>query len=582
MQMGKSGFPFLLIFLWLSIALPGFAQDEFPEGYYWISFKDKQGSPYSLDRPEEFLSQRAISRRIHQGIALTPDDLPPNPAYLDSLKADALVNVLYASRWLNGALIFTSAFESFERILAFPFVSGSELVKPLPVDFQDAQINRNSSEENLKPSGIQEIVTELVYERLVGKTNWRSYLTGLDPGYSGATIDQINGLKLLQDGYKGEGKLIAVLDAGYYAADQLSAFSHLWESGRIAGVKDFVETPGNIFGSSPHGTYVLSVMGGLRPGALMGTATEATFWLIRTEDATTEYRIEEYNWLAGAELADSVGADIINSSLGYTLFDDPEQNHLYSELDGETTVVAKAANKAYERGILVVNSAGNYGNQTWRYVGSPADSYGALAVGAVGIEGKVAGFSSRGPTADGRIKPDIMAHGLGVPVADLSEGIGLASGTSFSSPVIAGMSASLWEKYPEVRVIELKRAIIESGHLFLHPDSIYGHGIPDFNWASRLLQYYFQPEEQLVIYPNPISPSSFLTFHSESHQPFHLEVFDLRGQLVYSAEGESFFPGYNRIQPFEEMTHLDNGIYFLRMILNASGEFSVAKFIKAW
>ncbi|MEE4177247.1 MAG: S8 family serine peptidase [Bacteroides sp.] len=564
------------------MALPGLAQDEFKAGYYWISFTDKLGTPYNLNQPEEFLSPRALSRRVHQGIALTPNDLPPNPAYIDSLKADIEVQVLYASRWLNGAMILSSEAESLERIRSFPFVSGTELVKPLPIIFQSIGDDQDLWEGERRPSATQTNEIELAYEDLFGKKAWRSVFHGLDPGYSGASIDQINGQKLLHDGYRGEGMLIAVLDGGFYAADQLSVFSHLWGSGRIAGTRDFVEIPENLYASSPHGTYVLSVMGGLRPGALMGTAIEATYWLIRTEDVATEYLIEEYNWLAGAELADSLGADVINSSLGYTRFDDPEQDHFYSDLNGETTVVAKAANKAFERGILVVNSAGNYGNQTWRYVGSPADSFGALSIGAVDIDGLVAGFSSRGPTADGRIKPDVMAHGLSVPVADLSEGVGLASGTSFSSPMIAGMSASLWGKFPHVSASQLKRAIIESGHLFLHPDSIYGNGIPDFNWASRLLQYDFQPAEQLVIYPNPISPSSFLTFHSESHQPFHLEVFDLRGQLVYSAGGESFFPGYNRIQPFEEMTHLDNGVYFLRMILNASGEFSVAKFIKVW
>lgn len=578
--MGKTAITFVLAFLALFSAPVVFAQDTEEGGYYWISFTDKNNTPFSLGMPEAFLSPRAISRRLQQGISLTEADLPVNPSYLDSLRTDELVQVFSASRWLNGVLIKTTNQGSLDRILSLPFVVGSELVKPI-----GEEVKGKSGEKNELKSGVQDLgqkAFEHSQQDAFWEARWRERFSGMDPGYSGESIAQLNGIKLLEDGFRGAGKLIAVLDAGYYAANQLSVFSHLWESGRIAGTRDFVESPENIFGSSPHGTYVLSVMGGQRPGSLMGTATEATYWLIRTEDARTEYRIEEYYWLAGAELADSVGADVINSSLGYSQFDDPEQNYTYSDLDGETTIVARAANMAFERGILVVNSAGNYGNQAWRFVGSPADSFGALGVGAVDIKGTVAGFSSRGPTADGRIKPDIVAHGLGVPVSDLSEGVGLVNGTSFSSPMIAGMSASLWGKHPNATASELKKAIIQSGHLFFRPDTIYGHGIPDFNWASRLLQYDFQPSAQLVIFPNPVLPASFLSYYSDFQQEYKIEVFDLRGQMSYLLEGQTLFPGYNRIQPFEKMGHLDNGIYFLRLVLPASGEFSVAKFVKAW
>lgn len=580
MIMGKTGITLLLLLMALCMPPGVYGQEAIEGGYYWISFKDKNNTPFSVGQPEAFLSPRAISRRVLQGISITEADLPVHPAYLDSLKTDELVQVFYSSRWMNGALIQTADQTSLDRIRGLSFVSGSELVKPGEEAFKEKIPGNNelrSGGQNLGQRNFEHSLIEAL-----GKANWRSNFSGLDPGYSSESIAQINGIKLLEDGFRGAGILIAVLDAGYYAADQLSVFSHLWESGRIAGTRDFVETPENIFGSSPHGTYVLCVMAGHRPGALMGTAMEATYLLIRTEDVRTEYKIEEFNWLAGAELADSIGADVINSSLGYSRFDDPEQDYSYSDLDGGTTVVAQAANMAFERGILVVNSAGNYGNQTWRFVGSPADSFGALSVGAVNIQGEVAGFSSRGPTADGRIKPDIMAHGLGVPVSDLSEGIGLVNGTSFSSPMIAGMSASLWGKHPNALASELKRAIIESGHLFFKPDTIFGHGIPDFNWASRLLQYDFEPAEQLVIFPNPVSPDSFLSYHSNIQQEFIIEVFNLRGQIVYFLDGQTFFPGYNRVQPFEKMAHLDNGIYFLRMVLEASGEFSVAKFVKAW
>lgn len=410
---------------------------------------------------------------------------------------------------------------------------------------------------------------------------WEKMVNGTDFGFSTATIEQINGNFLIADGFLGQGKIIAVLDAGFLAADQLSVFSHLWNTGRIGGTRDFVERQPNVFGSSPHGTYVLSVMAARRPGELMGTATEATYWLLRTEESANEFRIEEYNWLAGAELADSLGADIINSSLGYTRFDDPSQDYTYEQLDGETTVVARAANMAADKGMLVVNSAGNYAQQNWRYIGSPADSFGALSVGAVEISGERAAFSSFGPSADGRIKPDVMAHGRQVPVANTAEGVALANGTSFSSPVIAGMSAALWQKHPQSTAQQIKKAIIESGNRYLRPDTVFGHGIPDFVWASRLLQHNFQPEKQLVLYPNPISSETYISQYSDIDQQVNIEIFDLRGQLVFQLD-YTLLSGYNRIQPFKQAHHFNNGIYLLRMTTQQTGEFSVAKFLKAW
>lgn len=584
--MTKPGYKLLAALLFLLAGYAVQAQDPFAGGHFWVSFTDKNNSPFSISQPQEFLSQRSMDRRISQGIPVTLQDLPPNPAYIDSLKADADVEVWYLSRWFNGALIYSREESSMQRIQNLPFVADVEHVKPLPPDLPSKEekpeeyLIRKIQPSSAQTSGQLLQVNDIKEKRVAAI--WERLYSGQDLGLSSATIEQINGKGLITDGYLGQGKVIAVLDAGFFAADRLTAFSHLWNTGNIKGTRDFVEPQQNIFGSSAHGTYVLSVMAARRPGELMGTAVEASYWLIRTEESANEYRIEEYNWLAGAELADSLGADVINSSLGYTRFDDPDQDYIFSQLDGQTTVVARAANYAFERGILVVNSAGNYAQQNWRYIGSPADSYGALSVGAVDITGERAAFSSFGPSADGRIKPDIMAHGRQVPVVNTSEGVGLANGTSFSSPVIAGMAAALWQKHPEANSQQIKRAIIESGHSFFYPDTAFGHGIPDFARASRLLQNNFQPEKNLVLFPNPIKPDSFVSFFAENEQQVRIEIFDLKGQMVFLIDGYQSHQGYNRMQPFQNIYTLDNGVYILRLVIQSSGNYSVNKFIKAW
>ncbi len=582
--MKSSGYIYLpVLFLLLAFSAVQ-AQEPFTGGHFWVSFTDKNNSPYSIERPWDFLSQRSLERRASQMISVNQADLPPSPAYIDSLRADAAVEVWYVSRWFNGALVFTASQTALERITSLPFVASVEHVKPMPPETDKVYQQLDPAGIKVQSQGAQGLehygLFELGEEKRVAAM-WEKMVNGTDFGFSTATIEQINGNFLIADGFLGQGKIIAVLDAGFLAADQLSVFSHLWNTGRIGGTRDFVERQPNVFSSSPHGTYVLSVMAARRPGELMGTATEATYWLLRTEESANEFRIEEYNWLAGAELADSLGADIINSSLGYTRFDDPSQDYTYEQLDGETTVVARAANMAADKGMLVVNSAGNYAQQNWRYIGSPADSFGALSVGAVEISGERAAFSSFGPSADGRIKPDVMAHGRQVPVANTAEGVALANGTSFSSPVIAGMSAALWQKHPQSTAQQIKKAIIESGNRYLRPDTVFGQGIPDFVWASRLLQHNFQPEKQLVLYPNPISSETYISQYSDIDQQVNIEIFDLRGQLVFQLD-YTLLSGYNRIQPFKQAHHFNNGIYLLRMTTQQTGEFSVAKFLKAW
>jgi serine protease AprX len=571
----------ILIFL-LSAQVHSAFSNEFIPYKYWVSFTDKEGTPYSIISPEAFLSQRALERRLRQGIAIDVHDLPVNPAYVDSLRADPQVQVYYTSRWLNGVLVSTLDDQSLQRILELPFVSDVSYVKPLieqqrtsppVIPDPDAGV---PSEGNTMPFSFSELLDHQT-------STWEQLYSGMDYGFGRRQVEQLNGQVLHRAGYWGQGKVIAVLDAGFTRVDELQAFSHLWDSGKILGYRDFVEPESDIFNTHHHGTMVLSVMGARRPGEALGTALEAGYWLLRTEDHRSEFVIEEYNWLAGAEFADSVGADIINSSLGYTTFEDPIQNHTYADLNGNTTVVARAAAMAFERGILVVNSAGNYGQQNWRYIGSPADSFGTLAVGAVDTAGVRVPFSSVGPSADGRIKPDVMAMGRRVVVTNTGGGLSLANGTSFAAPLVAGMAACLWEMFPGYTAGQIRRAITESGNRYHNPDSLMGHGIPDFARAARLIENDFEHQDYpLVLFPNPINAHSILTYYSGEEQLASIEIFDARGQLVYSMQNILSIAGYNQVQPFREASLPVQGIYMIRLSLGDQGRPQVFKAIKAW
>ena len=247
---------------------------------------------------------------------------------------------------------------------------------------------------------------------------------------------------------KGKGKLIAILDAGFSRVDEMIAFEELFAENRILGTKDFVQRNNNVFDEHTHGMMVLSTMGAENKGQIIGTSPEASFWLLRTEDVDSENLIEEYNWLCAAEFADSVGADIINSSLGYTTFDDAGQNHTYTDMDGRTAPVSIAATIAAQKGMIVVNSAGNSGSGSWHFIGAPADADSILSVGAVDENADFAWFSSYGPSFDGRVKPTVVAQGRNTIVATSNNGTLTGNGTSFSSPIVAGLSACLWEAHP--------------------------------------------------------------------------------------------------------------------------------------
>jgi subtilisin family serine protease len=324
-------------------------------------------------------------------------------------------------------------------------------------------------------------------------------------------------------------------------------------------------------------------MGGNLPGQLVGTAPESKFWLLRTEDAYTETIQEEINWLVGAEFADSVGADVINSSLGYNKFDGGIGDHFYSDMDGNTTIISNAADWAVGKGIFVTTSAGNAGGPPWFKITAPADADSVLTVGAVDSAGNIAGFSSRGPTFDGRIKPNTCARGVQAVIAANWGGITTAGGTSFSSPITAGAVACLWQANPSATILELIYSIQLSATQASTPDSIQGFGIPNFCKADSILGFVLgindlaSSQNVLSVYPNPFTSEFVIDFYAEKKEIIHVELYDVTGRKV-STQEQPVFANTNNKFVISDVSSFSNGIYTLRLI--TSDKIYYSKIIK--
>lgn len=502
-------------------------------GKYWIQFTNKNNSPYSVANPSAFLSPRSIERRASQGIPIVIQDLPVNPAYIQAV-SNTGATILNPSKWLNGVTAVISSSAILAQINALSFVSEVIYVAPVSKGIQGIDpkwklfVEMNPFCQN--PASFQNIKSTTVY----------------DYGMSYNQIHMMNGDLLHEMGYRGQGMLIAVLDAGFYEVDINGAFDSLWANGQIKGTRDFVEAGGNVFDDNTHGEYVLSLMGGNIPGELIGTAPKADYWLLRSEDVNSEYLIEEYNWVSAAEFADSVGADIINSSLGYTVFDDIIMNHSYEDLDGMTAPSSRGAAIAAAKGILVCNSAGNSGGSSWEHIGVPADADSIVSVGAVNDMGNYASFSSTGPTPDGRIKPDLSAQGEQTFVAG-SWGVFPGNGTSFSSPVLAGMSACLWQVDTTLTNFQVIHAMKQSASQYNNPDNFLGYGIPNFQMAFLILSGNTFPniDEGNIpwAFPNPFNDHFTIGFSINDSQFVKIEIYDISGKLVYDSDNMKALPG---------------------------------------
>lgn len=526
---------------------------------YWVTFTDKNGTPYTVTNPAAFLSARSIQRRINQNIPVTQRDLPVNPSYVQQVLATGAVNLRFTSRWFNAMSIQTTDAAALTAIAALPFVQSVQTVARYK-----------------KPDGTYE---ETFGDAINEKTFPGNSVQPLAYNY-GASFNQINmigGDCLHYLGYHGEGMVIAILDAGFEDVDSLPAFDSLWANNQILGTWDFVTGDSMVFEDHWHGEMVLSCIGGYLDGQLVGTAPKAEFWLLRTEDVFSEYLVEEDNWVAGAEFADSVGANILNTSLGYTQFDSAVMNHTYSDLDGNTCRISIATDYAVATGMFAVCAAGNSGASSWYYIGAPADADSVLAVGAVDPGGVIATFSSRGPSADGDIKPNVCAQGLNSIVASQSGGIQTASGTSFASPITCGAVSCLWQANPAMTNMEVFTAILQSASLFNNPDdSVYGYGIPDFCIANIILSEgntgIFQQDNLLKVYPNPFSDAFTFTFYSTTEQVLNIELYDVTGRKVFSDERNVNANSLNTLQAID-VSVLSKGVYFFT-VTTKEGKFT--------
>ena len=445
-----------------------------------IQIKDKGRNPASFQTPSTYLSAKAIARRTRQNIAIDSTDLPVAKSYLDSIQNVPNVVILNYSKWLNQVLIQTADVNALARIKLFSFVKTSRPIAAIAKPQDDEIINKR----------FKETITPLPDRSLISQPNsQRHVLGGL-----GNTINYGNNFKQIQIhegeylhnlGFTGRNITMAFLDAGYLGYKTNPAFDSVRLQNRILGEYDFVKNEQSVNEDHIHGMYCFSTVASNRPGSIVGTAPHANFWLFRTEDASTEFPIEEQNWAVAAEFADSAGADMISSSLGYAEFTDTSFNHTYSQRDGNTTIITIAADLAARKGMIVMNSAGNSGGSAndFKFVSCPADGDSVVAVGATDINGNIAAFSSYGPNGAGKLKPNIVSVGQGTIIANTAGNATSGNGTSFSNPNIAGLIACLWQAFPELTNMEIIDEVQKSAHKYTNPDARYGYGIPNFRKA---------------------------------------------------------------------------------------------------
>lgn len=453
---------------------------------FWVQFNDKKASSYSLTKPLEFLTEKALNRRAKAGVLLRETDLPVCPVYEEEVIKNGFT-IKLTSRWFNAALVETQDSFSIQKLQSLPF-SG----KILFVESRNPSRGASYSEANA-PFGLKK-----ASERIAVTNGNEDYSLTNRYGGSARQIEMLNGQLFHEAGYDGRGVLIAVMDAGFYRANQMEAFDSVFKNGQVKGHYDFADLEADVFDDDDHGTEVWSCMAANVPGLMVGTAPGADYLLLRTEIASRESLVEEFNWIAGAEYADAQGADMISSSLGYTEFDNPAQGHHYEELDGNTTWISRAANMAAKTGMIMVNSAGNEGDMEWKFIGAPADAENVIAVAAVDALGERASFSSYGPTAAGKVKPDIAAMGERTMVAASGGYIHEASGTSYSAPVLAGFIACMIQYLGNTAPEKLKQVLFMSCNSYFAPNNSTGHGIPD---ARQIMYMHIYDDNAPLLQP---------------------------------------------------------------------------------
>ncbi|WP_405605156.1 S8 family serine peptidase [Polaribacter sp. Asnod1-A03] len=532
----------LLLFLFLMISFQIVSQED-----AWVFLKDKPNKTTFLENPLSMLTQRALDRRIKLNIELDEIDVPIDEDYYSQLKNETTISVLAKSKWLNAIHIQGQVNDINSLLSNYSFIDHIEF----------ANKSLNSSGKTISKS-------KIINANHHNKFN--DVLTDFDYGEADNQIIMLKGNYLHEQGLTGKNQIIAIIDAGFPNVNTLEAFSRIRDNNQILGGYNFADRNDGFYSRNSHGTHVLSSIAGYLEDEYVGTAPDAKFYLFISEIAETETVLEETLWVEAAERADSLGVDVINTSLGYTTYDDPNHSHTYEDMDGKTTFISRGAEIGASRGLLLVNSVGNSGNSSWKYMGAPADAPSVISVGAVNASGAIASFSSFGPTADGRIKPEILGQGQNPALINYSTGnvTFSSSGTSFSSPIMAGLIACLndYESLVNAAVYSnesLKEAIYKSADKYNNPLDQYGYGIPNFETAfNSYLESLSVIDVSFInldIYPNPVKNT--FTLSTDDYSNLKIEIFSVLGKKV--SEKENIFSNIINI------SSLKSGIYLMKV-----------------
>ena len=529
----------LLIATLIALCTGAFAQ--IGPDLYFIEFTDKNNTPYSLDNPQEYLSQRAIDRRQTQNIAIDSLDLPVNPSYIAALQELGL-EIVNPTKWLNGTTVRTNDYNLVLQARNLPFVKSTPRFEIDTVETAKKVAKSMMVTENRQSTNI-----------IAPKYTDSEY------GLSYNQIALHNGHLLHAEGFKGEGMLIAVTDGGFTNADQMRSLEYLRNSGRIVATRDFAYNGSTVYGHHVHGSMVLSIMAGYLPGEYIGCAPEADYILITSECDDYEEIIEEFNWVSAIEYADSMGADLANVSLGYVDFDSERYNHSREDMDGHTNPSSIGANIAASRGMMIVVAAGNNGQyengHVW--IGAPSDAYDIVTVGAIDVNQNSAPFSSHGFVEGNRIKPDIASVGWDTYVDYVNDSIDVGSGTSFATPLSTGLIACFWQKFRDKTSTEIREALFAAARPTVPtwdeditlttgtPNIHTGRGIVDFEVASNLLSEITEAHAPfgIELYPNPTS--DIVTINLNSDKKAQLSIFSSNGRLLDYKKNVSHEAKYN-------------------------------------
>ncbi len=513
----------------------------FSQEHAWVYLVDKPNSATALSNPISILSQKALDRKAAHNVVVDFRDVPVDETYITSIKSETGITVLAKSKWFNAVHVIGSQTDI--NALTTLVVNGVTIVST--IDFADDSLNsRNTQNQN--------------------KHQIEASFTTFNYGNAANQIEMINVDDLHQhaNSYTGTGMTVAVLDAGFTNVNTMSGFQRLRDNNGILGGFDFVDRNTDVFAytGNTHGTWVLSTMAGFIQDQFVGTAPDAQYYLFRTEKAESETPMEESLWVEAAERADSLGVDVINSSLGYTTFDNPNYSYTPADMDGNTTYITKGANIAHEKGILVVNSAGNSGASSWQIVGAPADGAGVFSIGAVNAAGNYASFSSQGNGMQPTQKPDVVAQGQASYVITTSDTITTLSGTSFSAPILAGGIVCLWQALPSLSNAEIMQLVRESASQYTTPDNLLGHGIPDLALALAevlSVQEFQNQNTVLKVYPNPVNTELTIELPSQYDEAV-ITVYDLLGKRIIETK-------VSATQQKVNTSALANGVYLVKI-----------------